>query len=143
MDFLSVSGGDKPGLAPTLQNIKFIWIYFVALIAISVVVFGWWYYKRISIGGQKPADVMSDEVETDQIESRMELQGAVNQASRRLYAARKLEEASKEWKEYQKYSQEDEDRDGQSSKIFMKILCAQRAKETGEDFDELIAECLR
>src|ERR1700761_1522989 len=107
MDFVSISDESGPGLVPTLQNVKFIWIYFIALAATSMSVFSWWYYKHLSLNTAKAVVAGADEVDVDEIEGRMEAQGLADISSRKRYAREKLAEASKEWEEHSKYRSDD------------------------------------
>jgi hypothetical protein len=67
----------------------------------------------------------------------MEVQGQVDRFTRIAYAKRKSKEADAEWEANQNDGPESAEKTDRSRAILMKKLCAQRATETGEDFDKL------
>jgi hypothetical protein len=93
MDFVGISSGS--GLIPQMNNLKYIWLYCATLGATSAVAFGWWYYKhRSSI-----ATSTTEDVDSEGIEERMEIQAKVEDSRRKEYAKQKLEELRLEWAE--------------------------------------------
>jgi hypothetical protein len=140
MDFLSIDN-PGPGFKPSLSKVKYLWIYVVGLIATCTLVFGWWTYKYATISNHKGKS--PDEVDSDEIEARMEAQSQVEKALRKTYATRKLAEAKAEWDAHSerkdKGNMDPDEVDRLDTLIFGKILCAQRARETGEDFDALFS----
>lgn len=146
MDFVSVSDASGPGLFPLMHNAKCIWIYFLGLAVTSVLVFGWWYYKHITTSaGSKSLDE-DNPIDLDEIEGRMEVQSQIDRFTRREYGNRKLKEALAEWeahKNHQDDGQEPAEEADRTGAILTKILCAQRASESGEDFDTLYQSVLQ
>ncbi|KAF2013905.1 hypothetical protein BU24DRAFT_249585 [Aaosphaeria arxii CBS 175.79] len=138
MDFVSISEISKDGPFPTLENVKFIWIYFLALIVMSIAVFGWWYYKRMSEANKSPTAAITEGSIEDQAESTIGLQPLHNPANetanRRQYNGKVLRQALDEFKNL---GRSPEVSDEELSRAFKKIRIAKTALETGYDFDEL------
>lgn len=133
MDFVGITSG--PGLVPKMTNLKYIWVYVAVLVATSGMAFGWWYYKyhtSIKIATNE------DDTSTDAIEERMEIQAKVEESRRKRYAKKKFEEAKAEWDEH-KAAEARGETVPVNTPILVKIVVAQQAMETGEDFDELMA----
>lgn len=132
MDFVGISSG--PGLVPQMNNLKYIWLYCAALGATSVAAFGWWYYKhRSSI-----ARLTTEDLDSEGIEGRMEMQAKVEESRRKEYARQKLEEITLGWHENE--AAKDRGEELPDTRItLLKVLAASQAMETGEDYDELVA----
>lgn len=59
MGFFEISP-DSTGIVPILDKVRFIWLYFVVTIPITLVVYAWWSYKRRAILSHSPARLNSD-----------------------------------------------------------------------------------
>jgi hypothetical protein len=133
MDFLSLTDDPTRSVLPTMKNAKFLWVYFLALMAMSLLVFGWWYYKHLKI-------MKTGSTEMDSIESKMEIQAQRDKSRRVQYATAKLQEFRQQWTEYQARVAAGADEDLPFMRdIVRKMYCAKTAIETGEDYEALYA----
>ena len=133
MDFLSITSDAGP--VPGMSNLRYFWVYAVALFATCGFVFGWWWYSNRSRTIKPVAEPITD---VEAVESVMELQATAEVTRRKEYGRRKFEEARAEWDEWNAKKARGEP--FPDNKIYIiKLFAARQAMETGEDFDELMA----
>ena len=131
MDFFSISENTGFGLIPTMDNLKFIWLYFLAFLIMSSSVFSWWYYKHTSLA-KKEMSGLSNQLDVEHVEGRMEALARADRAFQRRYAKEKLDEANYEWEKLPEEASKDDIR-----KVMLKRMFAEQALETGVAFNQL------